>query len=96
MSTFRSSKPAPPSSRNIRVKLTRSSSYAGTVSNQHDYFDEVSNKNYFHKLKRREAFRRSDSNFDTVGYTYHSNAIRAIKKGIEIDIYKYIYIYILV
>ena len=77
MTSYRTLKDADARKNNFKVKLTRSSSYAGTVNNHHDHLSN----NYFRKVKQQDDFRRSGSNFDTFGYRYHSNTLKAISKG---------------
>ena len=79
-SSYRALRDADVPNGNVRVKLTRSSSYAGTMNNPHDHLSS----NYFSKVKDLDDFRRSGSNFDTFGYRYHSNALKTVNKGIVI------------
>ena len=61
----------------FKVKLTRSSSYAGTMNNPYVPFSN----NYFNRAKEPDDFRRSGSNFDTFGSRYQSNKLRSLSKG---------------
>ena len=69
----------------FKVKLTRSSSYAGTMNNPYVPFSN----NYFNRAKEPDDFRRSGSNFDTFGSRYQSNKLRSISKGMLIFTYSY-------
>ena len=80
MASYRHLRDVDSTSANLRVKLTRSSSYAGTVNNGYDH--HLSN-NYFRKFKEQDKLRRSGSNFETFGSRYLSNTLKATNKGKE-------------
>ena len=79
MASYRHMRDVDSTSANLRVKLTRSSSYAGTVNNGYDH--HLSSNNYFRKFKEQDKLRRSGSNFETFGSRYLSNTLKATNKG---------------